>query len=92
MSSQTEDAQKDTDVAETLLSTGCALGPSPPGHMLRASLSSLPRAFLLPFFSRLLRPRQLIRGLKLWAWPPALPLLLRDLGLLGHSQGLSVLI
>ena len=67
MSSQTEDAQKDTDVAETLLSTGCALGPSPPGHMLRASLSSLPRAFLLPFFSRRSTPTAQTTSAHPWA-------------------------
>lgn len=67
VSSQTEDAQKDTDVAETLLGTGCALGPSPPGHMVCASLSSLPRAFLLPFFSRRSAPTAQTTSAPPWA-------------------------
>lgn len=43
VSSQTDDARKDEDVAETLVGTGCALGPSPPGQVLcpSAILSAL---------------------------------------------------
>lgn len=97
VSSQTEEAWKDTDMAEMLLGTGCALASLSSragGVSVCHPLCLVPSSF--PFSPggppRLLRPRQLLCGLKPWAWTPALPFLISDLGLLGHSRGLSVLI
>lgn len=90
VSSQTDDAWKDKDVAETLLAPAVPWDPLLLGRCCVPLPSSLPpRLFLLlsPGGLPAVRPHQLLCGLKLMAWTPALLFLISDLGLLGPPSG-----